>query len=258
LLPAGSRVFDDPVAMRVVNPDSDAYRSRVALLESLPGPIRSRFTHFILRSRYAEDCLTEAVQQRGLAQYVILGAGLDTFAGRQPERGKPLRIFEVDHPATQEWKRRRLHEARIAIPENVQFAPIDFSDTTLADGLARAGFSSAVPTFFSMLGVSQYLAADALDLTFRLVLSLPKGSEIVFTIAVPDEMLRPEEVAFVARLTTRFAAMGEPWLTRPWPDQLAQRMSQMGFSSVRYLTSEDANRLYFSNRADDLKASEMG
>jgi methyltransferase (TIGR00027 family) len=171
--------------------------------------------------------------------------------------GKPLQIFEVDHPATQEWKRRRLHEAGIAIPENVQFAPIDFSDTTLADGLGRAAFSSAVPTFFSMLGVSQYLAADALDLTFRLVLSLPKASEIVFTIAVPDEMLRPEEVAFVSRLMTRFAAMGEPWLTRPWPDQLAQKMSQMGFSSVNYLTSEDANRLYFSNRADDLKASEM-
>lgn len=210
-----------------------------------------------MRSRYTEDCLAEAVHQREPRQYVILGAGLDTFAYRQPEWAKSLRIFEVDYPATQNWKRQRLHDAGIAIPENVHFAPIDFTATTLGDGLSRAGFSRADPTFFSMLGVTQYLTSDALELTFRFVLAMPRSSEIVFTIVVPDEMLRPEDAAFVLRLTTRFTAMGEPWLTRPLPDQLAQTLGRMGFSRVLWLTPTDANLLYFSNRSDSLRASEM-
>src|SRR3954469_426145 len=141
-LPPEARVFNDPLAARMVIPDSEAYRSRVALLERMPAALRARFTHYPLRARYAEDCLADAVQQRGLGQFVILGGGLDTFPYRQPKWAGRLRIFEVDHPATQVWKRQRLQQAGIAEPANLQFVPVDFIETTLEAALSRASFSN--------------------------------------------------------------------------------------------------------------------
>jgi methyltransferase (TIGR00027 family) len=256
-LPPEARVFNDPLATRVVLPDSDAYRSRVALLERMPAPLRDRFTHYPLRARYAEDCLADAVQQRGLGQFVLLGGGLDTFPYRQPEWATKLRIYEVDHPATHAWKRNRLQQAGIAEPENLQFAPVDFASTTLDAGLSQAGFTNTDRTFFSMLGVSQYLTMHELDQTFDFVRAMPAGSEIVFTIAVPDDMLQPDEVVFTAALTKRFAEIGEPWHTRTRPETFAARLTGMGFSTVTYVTVDEANARYFSNRKDTLRASEQ-
>src|ERR1700736_506104 len=110
------KILDDPITPRLVDVHSDFYKSRVELLEHLPAPTRSRLkATFVMRSRYTEDCLGESVVD-GLRQYVVLGAGLDTFAYRQPRWASTLRIFEVDHPATQRWKRRRLAEARMPMP----------------------------------------------------------------------------------------------------------------------------------------------
>jgi methyltransferase (TIGR00027 family) len=256
-LPPEARVFNDPLAARVVIPGSDAYRSRVALLERMSAPLRARFTHYLLRARYAEDCLADAVQQRGLGQFVILGGGLDTFPYRQPDWAARLRIFEVDHPATQAWKRQRLQQAGIAEPANLRFAPVDFVDTTLEAGLFRAGFSDTMMTFFSMLGVSQYLTLAALDRTFGFVRGMPSGTEIVFTIAVPDDMLQPDEMEFMSALTKRFAEIGEPWHTRTRPEVFATRLRDMGISIVTYLTPDEANTRYFYNRTDMLRASEQ-
>lgn len=256
-LPPEARVFNDPLATRMIIPDGDAYRSRVVLLERLPVALRARFTHYLLRARYAEDCLADAVQRRGLGQFVILGGGLDTFPYRQPGWASTLRVFEVDHPATQAWKRHRLQQAGIAEPANLQFASVDFVDTTLEVGLSRAGFSDIVPTFFSMLGVSQYLTLAALDRTFGFVRGMPSGSEIVFTIAVPDDMLQPDDVEFVAALTKRFAEIGEPWHTRVRPETFAVRLKDMGFSAATYMMPEEANIRYFSDRTDMLRASEQ-
>lgn len=256
-LPPEARVFNDPLAIRMVIPDGDAFRSRVALLERMPASLRARFTHYLLRARYAEDCLADAVQHRGLGQFVILGGGLDTFPYRQPGWAGTLRVFEVDHPATQAWKRQRLQQARIAEPGNLQFVSVDFVDTTLEVGLSQAGFLDTVPTFFSMLGVSQYLTLADLDRTFGFVRGMASGSEIVFTIAVPDDMLQPDEVEFVAALTKRFAEIGEPWHTRVRPETFAARLNDMGFSAVTYMMPEEANIRYFSNRTDMLRASEQ-
>jgi methyltransferase (TIGR00027 family) len=256
-LPPEGRVFNDPLAIRMIIPDSDAYRSRVALLKRMPFALRARFTHYLLRARYAEDCLADAVKRSGLGQFVILGGGLDTFPYRQPGWAGALRIFEVDHPATQAWKRQRLQQAGIAEPTNLQFASIDFADTTLEIGLSRAGFSDTLPTFFSMLGVSQYLTLADLDRTFGFIRGMPPGSEIVFTIAVPDDMLQPDEMEFMATLTKRFAEIGEPWHTRVRPERFAARLNDMGFSAVTYMMPEDANFRYFANRTDMLRASEQ-
>ncbi|WP_137128537.1 class I SAM-dependent methyltransferase [Roseomonas sp. HF4] len=253
-LPAEERVLDDPVAALLVDTQSDAFRTRVSLVAQLPETVRLRLTNFVLRSRFVEDCLAQAAQA-GIVQYVILGAGLDTFAYRQPSWAQRLRIFEVDHPATQKMKQSRLRDAGIFIPDNVFFTAVDFENTTLDAGLRQAFFDASRPAFFSMLGVSQYLAADALDSTVKFVLSMPKSSEMVLTIVLPDHLLPSDEAALAASYAARFAAIGEPWLTRPAPDEFLAKLRSMGFSQAHHLSPEEANKRYFSGRTDGLKAS---
>jgi methyltransferase (TIGR00027 family) len=142
--------FEDPLALRILGP-----RVAAAIVEDpqragAPASLRALVS---LRSRHAEQALADAVG-RGVRQYVVLGAGLDTFAYRNPFGARGLRVFEVDHPATQRWKRERLAEAGIEVPVRASFAPVDFERDTLADGLARAGFDADAPAFFSLLGVT--------------------------------------------------------------------------------------------------------
>jgi methyltransferase (TIGR00027 family) len=254
-LDAEPKILDDPISSRLVDLHSDINQSRVELLERLPGPTRLRLmATFVMRSRFAEDCLAESFRN-GVRQYVMLGAGLDTFAYRQPSWANPLRIFEVDHPATQRWKRRRIGEARISTPDNVSFVGVDFEKTSLATALSQAGLDMRAATFFSMLGVSQYLTSAALDETLRFVLSAPARSEIVFSFVASDAVLPADDVALVKAFIGQFAAVGEPWLSRFLPEELFIKLTEMGFSKVFHLTPEQANERYFQNRRDGLNAS---
>jgi methyltransferase (TIGR00027 family) len=131
------------------------------------------------RSRFAEENLATAVA-RGVRQYVVLGAGLDTFAHRNPFTEQGLRVFEVDYPATQAWKQRRLADAGLISPASLTFAPVDFERQTLADGLAAAGFDAAAPAFFSWLGVAVYLTRTAIRETLAFIAGLRSGGEVVF------------------------------------------------------------------------------
>jgi methyltransferase (TIGR00027 family) len=249
------KILEDPISPRLVDQHSDFYQSRLKLLELLPAATRLRLkATFVMRSRFAEDCLAEAVTN-GLRQYVILGAGLDTFAFRQPSWGNSLRIFEVDHPATQQWKRRRLAEAVVSVPDNVCFVPIDFEKTSLVTALSQAGLDLKSPVFFSMLGVSQYLTEDAFDQSLRFVLSTPAGSEIVFSFVAADAVLPADDVTLVNAFAAQFAAVGEPWLLRFVPEQLIAKLTMMGFSQVFPLAPEEANQRYFQARGDGLAAS---
>ncbi|HZN23649.1 MAG TPA: class I SAM-dependent methyltransferase, partial [Burkholderiales bacterium] len=152
----GGRLFKDPMAVRVLGIEADVLRR-----EAEAAPDRRRMRWFIAaRTRFAEDALADAFNH-GVLQLVILGAGLDTYAYRGPLR-EQLRIFEVDHPATQSWKQRQLEAAHIRAPATLTYAPIDFERDTLANGLAAAGFDATEPTFFMWLGVVPYLSADAI------------------------------------------------------------------------------------------------
>ena len=254
-LDAAPKILDDPISPRLVDPHSDIYKSRVELLERLPRHTSLRLkATFVMRSRFAEDSLAESFGD-GVRQYVVLGAGLDTFAYRQPSWANSLRIFEVDHPATQRWKRRRLAEARISLPNNVCFVPMDFENNTLERALSQAGLDIREATFFSMLGVSQYLTEAALYETLRLVRSAPSRSEIVFSFIASDAVLSADDVALVKAFTVQFAAIGEPWLSRYLPEQLSVKLTGMGFSQVLHLTPEKASERYFQNRRDGLNAS---
>jgi methyltransferase (TIGR00027 family) len=142
----------------------------------------------------------------------------------------------------------------VRVPENLVFAPIDIETTSLREGLAAAGFDFRAPTFLSLLGVTQYLTAKAIDALFQFVQSLPRGSEIVFEIIVPDDLTPANEAAFFAVAASSAAERGEPWLTRLHPKELQSRLTGLGFSQVTHLSPDGANERYFRGRHDDLAA----
>jgi methyltransferase (TIGR00027 family) len=206
-------------------------------------------SHVLLRSRYAEDRLAES----GVDQFVVLGAGYDTFAYRQPEWARNLRIFEVDHPSSQRAKRDLLGAKGIKIPPNVEFVSIDFEHVSLKDGLAASSLDFSRPAFFSCLGVLVYLTEEAAYEVFRVVASFPKGSEIVFTFSQPDSALDAAEAARREILAAAAGSMGEPWRTHFDRHELITRLTEMGFSEIAILDPAEAQTKYFAGRTDGLK-----
>jgi methyltransferase (TIGR00027 family) len=245
------KVLDDPIALSIIGP-----RAAEKLRTENPGAfgkyglgIRA---FMVARSRYAEDTLARSIA-RGATQYVILGAGLDTFAYRNPYAESALRVFEVDYPATQEWKRGNLQQARILIPNSVTYAPVDFEHQTLAEGLRLAGFDPAKPTFFSWLGVTMYLTDEAIESTFRFIAASPPGGGVAFDYAVPIETLSFLGRAAMRMMMRRVAAAGEPFRTFFDTPALIARLRGMGFHGIEDLGADDINTRYFAGRADKLK-----
>jgi methyltransferase (TIGR00027 family) len=240
-------ILDDAVIVRLSGPAIESLaRDHLDRLQSPEA--RGLRSHVVLRSRFAEDCLERAVE-RGVRQYVLLGAGLDTFAYRQPAWARALAIIEVDQPASQAVKRRMLRHAAMDAPSNVRFGDIDFERESLADGLARHGVDASVPTFFSWLGVTMYLQRTAIETTLRTVAAFPPGSEIVLTFAQPLEDSESRSM-----LAERAAQMGEPWVSYFMPAEMEALLRQCGFSTVEFLDREEAMRRYYQDRADGLEA----
>ncbi|HVN87157.1 MAG TPA: class I SAM-dependent methyltransferase [Candidatus Binatia bacterium] len=246
LFDAEPRILDDPIAPRLLGPDtlrqindpSSRYRHpRAAALRA----------HVVLRSRFAEDRLAAAVL-RGVTQYVVLGAGFDTFALRQPAWARTLKILEVDHPATQAAKRARIAAAGLVVPPNVDFAQIDFERESLRDGLQRYGVAADRRTFFSWLGVTMYLKEDAIDAVLDSVATFPSGSEIVLTFAQPPE----DDAGHRSALAQRVAAAGEPFVSHFEPRAIEAKLHDAGFATVEFLSPSDADARYFRQRPDDL------
>jgi methyltransferase (TIGR00027 family) len=187
-------------------------------------------------------------------QYVVLGAGLDTFAYRNAYPENLLRIFEVDHPATQAWKRARLGEMNIPLPHSLRFVPVDFERQSLSAELARAGFRRDRPAFFSWLGVVVYLSEAAVMDTLGYVASLAPASEVVFEFSLPASALDERRQRSRAASAAYAAQLGEPWKTFFEPAALIERLQAMGYAQTTLLAPADANRRYFAGRADGLRA----
>ncbi len=198
-----------------------------------------------VRTRFAEDALATAVE-RGLYQVVVLGAGQDTYAYRSTLRDR-LRVFEVDHPATQAWKRQRLKDAAIPIPNSLTFAPIDFEHQTLADGLASAGFDPAQQTFFTWLGVVPYLTEEAVWATLTFIASLPNGAHVVFDYSDPPASLSAEARTSHERRAKHVAELGEAWLNYFEADDLRAKLMALGFSEIEDLGPPQIAARYFPN-----------
>ncbi|MBV9770078.1 MAG: class I SAM-dependent methyltransferase [Bryobacterales bacterium] len=249
------RVFEDPLAMAIAglqNPGEFRAASQVQSRVS-----RALRAFIAVRSRYAEDQLATAFE-RGVRQYVVLGAGLDTFAYRNTFGSAGLRVFEVDHPATQEWKRVRLREASIAVPKNMIFAAVDFERQSLEDGLLQAGFQKQEPAFFSWLGVTPYLSRAAFDATIGFVATMPSASAIVFDFAVERSLLSPPQQVALDALAERVARAGEPFQLFFNPAELGISLGRLGFGRLEDLNCEDINARYFAGRSDGLVVSGGG
>jgi methyltransferase (TIGR00027 family) len=242
----GAAIFVDPLAVRILGADADAL---VREAEAEADPFRQRLRWFIaIRSRIAEDALAAAIK-RGVRQVVVLGAGLDTYAYRAPH-SQDLRIFEVDHPATQAWKRERLAEADIPLPASLTFVPVDFERETLADGLAAAGFDSTQQTFFTWLGVVPYLTDEAIFSTLRFIAGLPGGAHVVFDyVNPPASVTEPARRAAHEALAARVAAAGESIRNRFDSDALHVRLKALGFREVEDLGWAEISARFFPDRA---------
>ena len=219
-LTEGGTVFTDPFALEIIGAGA---RDRLA--DWGAAPQRAPMRMFIAaRHRLTDDKLTAALAQ-GVRQVVIVGAGLDTTALRQARAD--VRYFEVDHPATQAFKRERLAEAQLAVPDALTFAPVDFEAQSLADGLAAAGFDATQPAFFVWLGVVPYLTRPAIFATLWTIAEVP-GSEVVFDYANPPEQLAPILRASEAERAARVAAIGEPWVSFFDSAELAGELRALG------------------------------
>ncbi len=237
------RIFSDPLAVRILGEDPD-----IIARDAEASDAGRRMRMFIaVRTRFAEDALSAAIA-RGVTQLVVLGAGLDTYAcrGNYPNN---FRIFEVDHPATQEWKRRRLADAAIPIPTALTFAPLDFERETLADALEGAGFDPARPTFFTWLGVVPYLTPDTTWSTLRFISGLPGGAHVVFDYSDPPNTLPPATRAMYDARAARVAALGEPWVNHFNSEELHEGLKRTGFTAIEDLDPRQIAARWFPQRA---------
>jgi methyltransferase (TIGR00027 family) len=242
------KVLDDPLALRIIGAEAaEALRSSPRESHDFSRAFRA---FMAARSRYAEDQIAHAVAG-GVKQCVILGAGLDTFACRNPHPG--LRVFEVDHPATQVWKREQLYAVGITVPPTVTFVPVDFERQMIADELHAAGFQEAEPAFFSWLGVTPYLTRAAFTTTLSFIAKMPVGSGVVFDFAVDRKLLNPGQRIAADALARRVAEYGEPLQLFFDPGELQRELKGLGFGRTEFLDREKLNARYFHDRTDGLR-----
>jgi methyltransferase (TIGR00027 family) len=249
------RIFEDPVAVglvpeaseQAIRDDADHHGSLMNVL------LRAAF---VFRSRFAEERLARAAA-RGVRQYVIVGAGLDTFPWRQPPFAKDMRIFFVDHPSTLVWSTERFRERGLFTPANLTFVAADLEAQEIGARLDAHSFERDVATFCSVLGVTQYISRNATEALLRFAASLPARSEIVFSFAPPDDEMDSDALAVTAWSVEATAATGEPWLTRLRAREVSNLLTGLGFGDVFHLTQELAQQRYFSGRTDALKATRI-
>jgi len=240
-------VFPDPLAVPILGAEylPEVERTRFKLHKPHSVALRA---HLVARSRYAEDLLARAVAN-GVSQYVLLGAGLDTFAYRNPF--PQLHVFEVDHPATQQWKRDLLATNGIPIPSSLTYVPVDFEHQQLATQLAAAGFDTTRPAFFAWLGVVPYLTHAAFHSTLALIASCPSGSGVVMDYGQPRSALPYLEQLAHDSLASRVQLAGEPFQLFFTPPEMAAELS--AFRALEDLGSGELNTRYFTGRSDNLK-----
>ena len=216
--------------------------------------LRNVHGEMLARARFCEDALQQAVEH-GIHQYVIVGAGLDSFALRRRDLAGQLTVFELDHPASQAEKRARLERLSEEIPGNLVFVPVDLERETVGEALIRSRFNCEAPAFFGWLGVTYYLSREAVFGTLRAIANTAAlGSEVVLDYSVPAEMLAPEDRERLRHLLTFVARQGEPWRSFLKPDDFARNAQALGYEVVADVSPEEQKRLYFLGRNDDLSS----
>jgi methyltransferase (TIGR00027 family) len=242
-------VLEDEIGLKLVAPD-DGWRRRPDMDPNFTRLFRASI---VARARFIEDLVVEQAG-RGVRQYVILGAGLDTFAQRRPEVASGLKVFEVDRPGPQAWKRRRLIELGFGVPAWLRFVPVDFeAGDAWSERLKTAGFDAGQPTVVASTGVSMYLTKDAIAATLRQVAALAPGSTLAMTFLLPLELADPEVRPGLEAAEKGARASGTPFISFFAPPEMVALARQAGFSEVRHVSAVTLAQRYFAGRTDRLR-----
>jgi methyltransferase (TIGR00027 family) len=247
-------VFVDEVGLRLVAPD-EGWRLRPDMDPQFTKPFRASI---VARARFIEDLVLEEVGH-GIDQYVVLGAGLDTFAQRRPEMGSRLKVFEIDRPGPQEWKRQRLIELGIGVPDWLRFVPVDFE---LGDDwwerLFSSGLDAGKPAVVASTGVSMYLSKEAVSSTLRRVAALAPGSTLAMTFLLPLELADPMVRPGLERAEKGARASGTPFISFFTPTEIVSLAHEAGFRKARHVSADALTQRYFAGRTDGLRPPAAG
>ena len=247
-------ILDDAYAIRMVSPFwRQVAENRLLnwiVVQKLLGPFHPIHTENILRARYAEDRLHESLDA-GVRQYVILGAGLDSYALRHPERADRVQIFEVDQPAMQALKQERVRRVHGGLPEHVTFVPIDFETDRLHDALASAGLDRRAPAFFSWLGTTYYLTRPAIRDTFdSIAAAAAPGSRLVLDFLLARHLIPMKGLPLADKLERLVKRLGEPMVSEFTPEELNGELARVGFAALDTVPPDEQARRYLQNRRD--------
>jgi len=242
-------VFEDPLAVRILGPEYAQELAKTPDAERRPYSVAMR-AWMVARAKLAEDALAAGHRDESVRQYLVLGAGLDTFAYRNPYTD--VKVFEVDHPATQAWKREMLAAAAISVPGNMRHVAVDFERQSLRDELGTAGFDFSVPTVTAWLGVVPYLTIEAFRATVGLLGSFGGRSGVVFDYSLPRDALSENEQLMRDSLADRVRLAGEPFLLFFMPEELKEELRAVGLDVVEDLDGPGLTERFFEGRSDGL------
>jgi methyltransferase (TIGR00027 family) len=242
-------VLEDEIGIKLLAPQED-WHLRGDMDPQFTRPFRASI---VGRARFIEDLVIDQAG-RGLSQYVILGAGLDSFAQRRPEIASRLRVFEVDQPGPQAWKRQRLIELGFGVPDWLRFVPVDFeAGGSWRDGLVAAGFDESKPAIVVSTGVSMYLTKEANAATLRQVAGLARGSTLAMTFLLPLELSDPEVRPGLEMAEKGARASGTPFLSFFTPKEILALAHETGFGEARHVSAADLTQRYFAGRTDGFR-----
>ncbi len=242
-------ILEDEIGLKLISPP-DSWRERPDM-----DPVGTKLfrASIVARARFIEELVAQE-SARGVNQYIILGAGLDSFAQRKPELASRLQIFEVDQPGTQKWKRRRLIECDFAMPDWLHFVPVNFeAGDSWTSNLVSSGFDNFKPAVVSSTGVTMYLTRQAITNTLSEIAQLAPGSTLAMTFILPMDMADPEERAVFEAAAKGAQASGTPFLSFFTPDEMLEMARECGFKTVQHVPASELKRRYFSGRIDGLR-----
>jgi len=247
LVDAEPPILDDEVGLKLIDPP-DNWRERPDMHPEFTKRLRASI---VARARFIEDLIIEESKQ-GISQYIILGAGLDTFAQRRPDIASQLQIYEIDQPDTQIWKKQRLNELGFGIPEWLHFVSVDFEKSSWFEQLLKSGFDISRPAVVVCTGVSLYLTMDAIAGTLAQIATLAPNSKLAMTFYLPMELMDEEDkpLQLIAEKGARDA--GTPFISFFSPDEILSLARQAGFKDAKTISTKDMEQAYFTNRTDKL------